>query len=120
MTCTEGAQHQWSGNVKNPHTCHVWRRCSWCGGWQYVKPGRRSTPDWIGHPPGVEQGEYVLVPVEQGVVEQGVEQGVEQDGGAVEQGVEQDGGAVEQGVEQGVEQDGGAVEQGVEQGVTLH
>ena len=95
-TCT----HLWAGNVKNRQTCHVWRHCRRCGGWQYVRPGRRSTPDWVGHPPGFEAGEYKLVPVERGVG------AVERDGGAVEQGVER-------GVERGVEQDGGAVERGV-------
>ena len=73
--CIERGWHKWGGHLKHKGTCHIWRHCQTCGGWGYVRPGRRSSPEWVGHPPGCAAGEYEVVEqevVEQEVVEQEV------------------------------------------------
>ena len=50
-TCRARGWHKWLGNIRNPETYHVWRKCRTCGGWEYVRPGRGAIPDDRGDPP---------------------------------------------------------------------
>ena len=60
--CIARGWHKWTaGHLKHPGTCHIWRHCATCGGWQYVRPGRRAVHGEHGDPPGCARGQYVLL-----------------------------------------------------------